>query len=128
MIATVQELVTAARQVQGDFHLAEDFIAGEVGAAIRTKSGRIFTGICIDVSCGIGFCVEHAAVAEMLKSRETEIDMIVAATKTTIVPPCGRCRELLVQVDRRNLDCQVILSETKMILLRDLLPEHWFAG
>lgn len=127
MIDAIQELVTAARQVQGEFHLAEDFTAGEVAAAIRTRSGKVFTGVCIDVSCGIGFCAEHAAVAEMLKSRETEIDTIVAVTKTAIIPPCGRCRELLVQVDRRNLDCWIVLSETKMVPLRDLLPEHWFA-
>ena len=67
-----QELIEAARAVQGHFALSEpDRSAGSVAAALRTRSGAVYTGICIDVSCGIGFCAEHAAIAEMLKHRET---------------------------------------------------------
>ena len=46
----------------------------------------------IDVSCGIGFSAEHAAIAEMLKHRETRIEMVVATREGGhIVPPSGRC-------------------------------------
>lgn len=121
----IQDLIQAARQIQGQFSLTEDLTAGSVGAALRTRSGKIFTGICVDVSCGLGLCAERAAVAEMLKSRETEIDMIVAVGNSQIIPPCGSCREFLVQVDPRNLDTRVILSDDRAILLRDLLPSHW---
>jgi cytidine deaminase len=98
-----------------------------VGAALITKAGHIYTGICIDVSCGMGFCAEHAAVAEMLKARETEIVMVVAVGEGAILSPCGRCREMMVQVNRANFDTLVILSGERVMTLRELLPEHWMA-
>lgn len=46
--------------------------AGHVGCALETVGGVVFTGICIDVPCSIGICAEQAAIAEMLKNRETK--------------------------------------------------------
>jgi cytidine deaminase len=98
-----------------------------VGAALRTTSGAIYTGVCIDLACGIGFCAEHAAIAEMLKHREVEIDAIVAVNNSWILPPCGRCRELIAQISPRNADTQVILPGERVVTLRELLPEHWLS-
>ena len=98
-----------------------------IGAAIRTVGGNIHTGICIDLACGLGFCAEVAAIAEMLKHRETRIRTIVAISGNRILPPCGRCREMIAQVDIRNLDCRVIIEEDKVVTLRQLLPNHWLA-
>lgn len=125
MTPEIQELITAAREVQGSFALTHDLTAGAVGAALRTRSGAIFTGICIDVTCGLGMCAERAAVAEMLKSRETLIDMIIAVGGSRILPPCGCCRELILQVDEQNLNTRIILEDAQTVLLRDLLPNHW---
>ena len=85
------ELIDAARAVCGSFHLEDDFTAGGVGAAIRTVNGNVYTGICIDLGCGLGFCAEVAAIAEMLKHRETQINAVVAVSGQRILPPCGRC-------------------------------------
>lgn len=119
------ELVDAARGVVGDMDLGEGFSAGGVGAAIRTVQGDVFTGICIDLGCGLGFCAEVAAMAQMLTHRQTQIDTVVAVTRDRILPPCGRCRETMVQIDIRNLDCKVIIGEGREVLLRELLPDHW---
>ncbi len=119
------QLITAAKSVCGDFQLTEDFSAGSVGAAILTAKGSIYTGICICLGCGLGFCAEAAAVAEMLKHRETHISAVVAISKEGILPPCGRCREMMVQIDVRNLDSRVIVGEGHVISLRALLPNHW---
>ncbi|MCX6048545.1 MAG: cytidine deaminase [Chloroflexi bacterium] len=122
----IDELIQRAQAVLGAFPLAvADLTAGSVGAALLTRQGNIYTGICIDVTCGIGFCAEHAAVAEMLKARETAIEIIVAVGEGVILPPCGRCRELLAQVDASNLGTQVILPGKRILPLRELLPEHW---
>ena len=121
----VSKLIVAAQSVCGEFGLEEDFAAASVGAAVRTADGNIYTGVCIDLACGLGFCAEVSAVAEMLKHRETYITDIVAVTREGILPPCGRCREMITQIDRRNLDCRVILGENKTTTLRQLLPEHW---
>jgi cytidine deaminase len=121
-----QHLIDAAKKVTGEFPLSRrSFSAGSCGAALETGDGKVYTGICIDLACGIGFCAEHAAVAEMLKNRETHIRAIVATNEEGILPPCGRCRELMIQIDRRNADTDVVLGPDRVEKLRDLLPEHW---
>ncbi|MEI6099378.1 MAG: cytidine deaminase, partial [Alphaproteobacteria bacterium] len=81
--------------------------------------------VCIDTQCGMGFCAEHAAIAAMITAGESRITDIVAVDwDGSILPPCGRCRELVVQVDDGNADTRVILAHgTKAV--RDLLPDHW---
>lgn len=125
MTPDLQELVEAATALQGKFALEDDFTAGAVAAALRTGSGRLFTGICIDLACGIGFCAEHAAAAEMLKHRERHVVALAAVGKRGLLPPCGRCREMLLQVDSRNAGCMVALRGGRVARLADLLPEHW---
>jgi len=119
------ELIRAARGVCGDFALRDDFSAGGVGAAILTAGGAVHTGICIDLACGLGFCAEVAAIAEMLKARETRIVAVVAVSGDCILPPCGRCRETMAQLDEGNLDARVILAADRDVALRELLPTHW---
>jgi cytidine deaminase len=119
-------LVAEAKKLVGEYALIKPSLtAGAVAAALVTVSGRVYTGINLDLACGIGFCAEHSAVAEMLKSRETAISRIVAVDDKRIVPPCGRCRELLVQIDRRNIDCVVLLPDGERTTLRELLPKAW---
>ncbi len=123
-----EKLIQAAQAVWGGFRLreGEHFSAGTVGAAIQTVDGNIYTGICIDLACGLGFCAEVAAVAEMLKQRETHIATVVAVGEDGVLgAPCGRCREMIAQVDRRNLHCRVLLPNGKETTLAVLLPDHW---
>jgi cytidine deaminase len=126
---TDRELIAAARAHVRPVRLAhEGMDAATAASAILTKQGNLFTGISVRLPRGIGFCAEHAAVAEMLKAGETEIQTIVACDKSNVLPPCGRCRELLVQVDKRNFDCRVVLGDDDSVLLRELLPRHWLAA
>jgi cytidine deaminase len=121
-----ETLVAQAKALVGEFALTKPSLtAGAVGAALQSSSGRIYTGINLDLACGIGFCAEHSAVAEMLKARETVVRRMVAVNAERIVAPCGRCRELLVQVDPRNLDCEVLLPNDAAATLRELLPNAW---
>jgi len=122
-------LIAAAKAVCGAFRLGENFSAGSVGAAILTVKGNIYTGICIDLACGLGFCAEVAAVADMLKARETHVLAVVAVSNGgVLVAPCGRCRETIAQLDTQNLDCAVILGDDREVPLRELLPEHWLTA
>ena len=127
MSSEVEALIKAANEVLGKFLLEEDYYAGSVGAALRSSNGQIYTGICLDIACGIGFCAEHAAIAEMLKYRETVIESIVAVGPLGILSPCGRCRELMILINKRNADTKVILGCNRIVLLKDLLPEHWLS-
>jgi cytidine deaminase len=99
---------------------------GYVGAALVTEQGDVFTGVNLSLLCGIGFCAEHSAVADMVKHGQTKIDRIVATTaEGTIISPCGRCRELLYQIDAANSDCTVIIGASEQTKLRNLLPNNW---
>ena len=101
--------------------------AGHVGCALEIVQGNIYTGICVDVPCSIGMCAEQAAIAEMLKHGETAIAKIVAVYEDgNVLPPCGRCRELMAQVDESNHAQTVVMVETnRSVRLQELLPERW---
>ena len=123
---SISDLIASAEAVLGTFELRKpSFTAGSVAAALQAGSGKIYTGVCIDVACGVGFCAEHSAIAEMLKHREVQIRSIVAINSGGILAPCGRCRELMAQVSEANADTAVVLSTNRVALLRDLLPEYW---
>lgn len=121
------KLIEAARSVCGEFEIGKDFRAGDVGAALLTSKGNIFTGICIDLTCGLGHCAEAGAVSEMIKNRETVISVVVAVTADGIISPCGRCRELMLQVNPANADAVVLLPGDRTARLHELMPEHWLA-
>jgi cytidine deaminase len=107
------------------FKPSEDCTSGDVAAALLTPSGRVYTGVCIDTACSLGFCAEHAAIAEMLKARESTIRLIVAVDSTgAIGAPCGRCRELIWQVDPRNSGTLVVVGPDETLSLAELLPRR----
>ena len=123
---TISELIDAAYEVTGIYKSSNECNSGGVGAALLTGNGNVYTGVNIDCACGIGFCAEHSAVAEMLKHKESEIEMLVAVNlKKEIAPPCGRCRELIYQVNRVNAMTKIIINERETVSLKELLPNHW---
>ena len=73
----------------------------EVGAAVRCRSGRVYTGVNIE-ACAYGPCAEPIAIGAAFTNEETDILAIVAvcrADDTTtycVLSPCGNCRQLLV--------------------------------
>ena len=121
-------LIEIAEELVGEFALTHYSSAGSVAAALRTIDNNIYTGICMHLSCGIGTCAEHSAITEMLKHRETVISEIVAISSSGILPPCGRCRELMSQVSKDNRETMVVISETESVSLNELLPIHWLDG
>jgi cytidine deaminase len=121
-----ESLIDAARKLARPFRPSNDVKSGGVASALVTTSGNVYTGICIDTACSMGFCAEHSAIAEMLKNQESEIKTIVAVDDEGIIlAPCGRCRELIWQVNRLNADTVVLLSNGRTKLLGELLPERW---
>jgi len=100
-----------------------------VAAALRLTTGEVFTGLHVSVNLGVGsICAEAAAIAEALKSGEIEISTIVAVRHTfnhgkiEIVPPCGHCRQLILEYGH---SAQVLLSlegELTKVPICDLLP------
>ena len=97
--------------------------SGPVAAALLTAAGNVYTGVCVDLRCGLVFCAERTAAAEMLKSRETKLTLMVAVRSDgEVVPPCGACREFLMQLDRGNAEAEVIVGKGRTSTLANLLP------
>lgn len=120
-----KDLIDLTASLARPFHPSVDCSSAGVASALITAQSNVYTGVCVETECSLGFCAEHAAIAEMLKARESEIRMIVAVnSEGVILPPCGRCRELLWQVDNRNESTWVVLGPTEKALLRDLLPHR----
>jgi cytidine deaminase len=100
---------------------------GDVGCSLVTAAGRRYSGVCIDTPSGTGFCAEHAAIAAMVTAREYQITKIVAVWRDArgtlyVLPPCGRCREFIRQIDPANIDTEVVIARNSALRLRDLLP------
>lgn len=121
-----KELIKKAKVLVGEKKVSGGVVK-EVGSALLTKDGKIFTGVSLDLWCGIGFCAEHSAIADMIShSNETQIKTIIAHCGSKIMYPCGRCREMMELIDKRNRDnTEVIISENKKVKLKELLPGEW---
>ena len=72
------EMYEAAKAVLNARRVSEYVTCGEVAAAVRSKSGRIYTGICIDTCSTLGICAERSAIFAMLTAGEQEIDRVLA--------------------------------------------------
>ena len=123
-----EKLIIEAKKLAVKKELSKYAVIGQVGSALLTKEGNIYTGISMEAKCNLGNCGEHAAIAEMLKNNESEIDKIVAySAKGQIYAPCGRCRELIRMVNEKNLETKIMVNENKVCTLKELLPEMYIS-
>lgn len=97
-----------------------------VGAALETKSGKIYSGCNIEVSSySLTMCAERVAMFKAISEGESEfITIVVAADTTEFCPPCGACRQVLADY-APNINIVLLNSKgcTKHTTISDLLPE-----
>ncbi|MCF0117634.1 MAG: cytidine deaminase [Bacilli bacterium] len=106
--------------------LSKYVTVGEVSCALLTDKGNVYTGVNIDAACSVGFCAEHAAISAMINAGETRIMKIVTVSNHNVIyPPCGRCRELISQVDERNFQTEIMMDDKTILRLKDVLPFDW---
>ena len=120
-----EKLIKEASKIISPRKLSEYADCSAVWSALLTNMWNIYTWINIDTCCSLGFCAEHSAISEMLKAGESEISEIVAVCREWILPPCGRCRELMAQVNLNNLDVTHVHLEDETLVLKELLPHNW---
>lgn len=89
------DLEAAARAVRENAHAP--YSRFKVGAAIRTASGRVFSGCNVEnLAYPQGTCAEAGAIAAMCAAGERQIaEVLVIADAPDPVPPCGGCRQKL---------------------------------
>lgn len=96
-----------------------------VGAAIRTKSGKIYTGVNIEnAAFPQTMCAERVAIFKAVSEGEMEFDVIAVVTKNG-GSPCGGCRQVMAEF---GLDALVLFADGEGNLLKELtvaelLPE-----
>ena len=95
-----------------------------VGAALRTKSGKIFTGVNVEnAAYPAGTCAERTAVFKAVSEGEREFE-VISVVSNNGGSPCGSCRQVLAEF---GLDTVVLLANGDGKLMqettvRDLLP------
>lgn len=121
-----EQLIQKAKEITKLHKSSEDVRIGEVGCALISEKDNLYLGVNIHACCGVGFCAEHSAIANMVLNQEYKIKKIVAVSSNGIIlPPCGRCREFIYEIDEKNYDTEIILDRNKVVKLKDLLPEPW---
>jgi len=117
------ELIESAKQArERAFAPYSNF---KVGAAVRTKSGKTFTGCNVEsASYGLTVCAERVAIWKAVSEGETEFERIaVVADTEELTPPCGACRQIIwefcgdVSVTFANLK-----DKTETAQMKELLP------
>ena len=123
-----KELYEAARLALNARRIS-DYVTGEVSAAILSKSGNIYTGVCIDTCSTLGICAERNAIFNMITNGEQEIDKVLAMLPDGRTgAPCGACRELMVQLmpnSYKDIEIMLDYENEKVIKLGDITPEWW---
>jgi len=123
-----KELIKAAKAIIKKSKPVKLIDTGKVGAALITSKGNIYSGVSLGFYCGIGSCAEYQAMGSMISNGEKEIKTIVAVCHHgpyKIYPPCGKCREMMMQACKKNQNTWVIISTTKKVKLKELLPYTW---
>ena len=117
------ELIKRATTVQQNAYAPYSNFS--VGAALLTKSGKIFTGCNVEnISFRLTVCAEEAAVAAAISGGEKEFVAIAVVTDSNEpAMPCGGCRQVLAEF---NPDIEIITATTngrsQTVLLSELLP------
>lgn len=123
-----EKLYNAARKVQNARTVSPFIEAGGVAAALLTKSGNIYVGVCIDTASTLGMCAERNAIANMITNGESKIDKVVAIVPNGKVgSPCGACREYMMQLDKDSGEIEILVDyeSRKTVRLKELLPDWW---
>jgi cytidine deaminase len=96
-----------------------------VGAALRTRTGRVYTGVNVEnAAYPTGICAERVAVFKAVSDGERDFDVIAVVTDNG-GSPCGACRQVLSEF---GLDTIVLIADGKGKLFQEttvgnLLPE-----
>lgn len=119
----------AAKAVQNDRQISQYISAGGVSAAVLSSSGKIYTGVCIDTCSTLGICAERNAIFNMITNGENEITKVIAIMDDgKSGPPCGACRELMVQLmptSYKDIDIMIDYESKRIVKLGDITPEWW---
>jgi cytidine deaminase len=118
-----QSLVDIANTVRQ--HAYVPYSKYPVGSSLRTRSGRIFTGVNVEnAAYPQTMCAERVAIFKAVSEGEKDFEVITVVTDNG-GSPCGGCRQVMAEF---GLDTIVLLADgggqiVKETTVRELLPE-----
>jgi cytidine deaminase len=131
-----RELVSKAEQAATTAY--EPYSKFSVGAAVRTRSGKIYVGSNLEnASYGVGMCAEVAAITAANSAGDFDIEAIAIvgyqtenrSSSSAIVTPCGRCRQIIFEAsqvsrdDIRVISCDGKVERCRIQPISELLPD-----
>lgn len=117
----IKALIEEAKQAREGAYAPYSHFA--VGAALLTRSGKVFTGANVEnASYGLTVCAERVAVFKAVTAGEREFQAIAIASSTG-ASPCGACRQVLAEFGLDMLVISVDMDDrVRQWTLEELLP------
>jgi cytidine deaminase len=99
-----------------------------VGAAVRSESGKVYTGCNIEsASYGLTVCAERIAIWKAVSEGERQFTQLaIVADTENLTPPCGTCRQIIWEF-ARNATIANLNGATDEFRIADLLPRAFDA-
>ena len=101
-----------------------------VGAALRTKEGKVFTGCNVEsASYGLTVCAERVAIWKALSEGERDFtDLVIVADTEQLTPPCGTCRQIIWEFSKHaKITLSNLRGQKEEVDIRELLPKAFDA-
>ena len=125
-----EKLIAAAKQARENAHAP--FSNFRVGAALRAKSGRVYTGCNVEnASYGLTCCAERVAIFKAISDGDRGFDALAVVTDADkLTPPCGACRQVIwefcgdIPVVLANLKGKVEQERSGKLLPRPFDSSH----
>jgi cytidine deaminase len=121
-----RKLIAAAKAAQRNAHAP--YSKFRVGAALLTKSGKIYTGVNVEnASYGLTNCAERVAIGKAVSEGHRQFQAIAVVAPSAALSPCGACRQVMAEFG----ECVVICADSrntrrlKIHLLSELLPHSF---
>ncbi len=116
------DLLQKARETMK--HAYSKYSNFQVGAALLTKDGRVYTGCNIENSSyGAAICAERVAFVKAISEGARDFQALaLTSSNGKDVYPCGICRQFMSEF---GLDLKIIVEDNdtyKEHVLKDLLP------
>ncbi|HEX5833084.1 MAG TPA: cytidine deaminase [Pyrinomonadaceae bacterium] len=128
MSEDLQPLIEAAKEARG--HSVAPFSNFHVGAAVKTASGKVYTGCNVEsASYGLTVCAERVAIWKALSEGERQFtELAVVADTETLTPPCGTCRQIIWEFARgATIVFANLAGKSEVFDIADLLPRAFDA-
>lgn len=102
----------------------------KVGAALLSKTGKIYSGCNIENSGIMAICAERVAFCKAVSEGERDFECILVLAGTDdleFTTPCGYCRQFMTEFCDKNFKILAYVNDNDIqeFKLGDLLPHNF---